>query len=111
MAIFEKMNAAIANKDTEAYLDLYGDDVVFVRHQTGTTMDKAQRPRGADPEDGGLRQDGDGRKALHLRERRHPRRAFRQRLPGRHPEAVLMACTVKDGKIRRVETGATPLQK
>ncbi len=26
-------------------------------------------------------------------------------------EAVLMACTVKDGKIRRVETGATPLEK
>jgi hypothetical protein len=26
-------------------------------------------------------------------------------------EAVLMACTLKDGKIRRVETGATPLEK
>jgi hypothetical protein len=26
-------------------------------------------------------------------------------------EAVLMALTLKDGKIRRVETGATPLKK
>jgi hypothetical protein len=26
-------------------------------------------------------------------------------------EAVLMACTVKDGRIRRVETGATPIPK
>jgi hypothetical protein len=26
-------------------------------------------------------------------------------------KAVLMACTLKDGKITRVETGATPLAK
>ena len=36
------MHAAIANNDADAYLDIYGEDAMFVRHQTGTDMGKAQ---------------------------------------------------------------------
>lgn len=42
MAICERMNKALAGRNAEAYLDLYADDAVFVRHQGGTTMDKLQ---------------------------------------------------------------------
>ena len=37
MAIFDRMNKALADHNAEAYLDLYADDAVFVRHQSGTT--------------------------------------------------------------------------
>jgi len=42
MAIFEGMNKALADHDAEAYLGLYADDAVFVRHQSGTTMQKPE---------------------------------------------------------------------
>ena len=110
MAIYETMNAAVANRDAEAYLDLYGDDAVFVRHQTGSEMDKGQfaeliRKMMADDKT----------------QMGHRRRIYENDdilvvhsindYPDGTREAVLMAMTVKDGKIRRVETGATPLQK
>ena len=110
MAIFEKMNAAIANKDTEAYLDLYGDDAVFVRHQTGTELDKAQfsdlirTMAASDKTVMGERRciyENDDILIVHSV----------NDYPDGTREAVLMACTLKDGKIRRIETGATPLQK
>ncbi len=110
MAIFEKMNAAIANNDMDAYLGLYGDDAVFVRHQTGTEMDKAQfsemirKMAASDKTEMGQRrciyENGDILVVHSVND-----------YPDGTREAVLMACTLKDGKIRRVETGATPLAK
>jgi ketosteroid isomerase-like protein len=110
MAIFEKMDAAIANKDMDAYLGLYGDDTVFVRHQTGTEMDKAQfselirKMAASDNTEMGRRRciyENDDILVVHSV----------NDYPDGTREAVLMACTLKDGKIRRVETGATPLKK
>jgi ketosteroid isomerase-like protein len=110
MAIFEKMNAALANKDTEAYLALYGDDAVFVRHQSGTELNKAQfsdlirKMAASDRTEMGQRrciyENGDILVVHSIND-----------YPDGTREAVLMACTLKDGKIRRVETGATPLPK
>ena len=42
VAIFEELNAAIQNRDADAYNALYSDDAVFVRHQSGTEMNKAE---------------------------------------------------------------------
>ena len=42
MSVFEKLEAATENRDVDAYLDLMADDAIFVRHQTGETLDKAQ---------------------------------------------------------------------
>jgi ketosteroid isomerase-like protein len=108
MAIFEKMNAALANKDAEAYIGLYGEDAVFVRHQSGTEMDKAQfaelirRMAASDGTVMGARRciyENDDILGVHSV----------NDYPDGTREAVLMACTLKDGKIVRVETGATPL--
>jgi uncharacterized protein (TIGR02246 family) len=110
MAIFEKMNAAVASGDAEAYLDVYGDDAVFVRHQTGAEMGKAQftemirKMMASDKTVMGNRRciyENDDILVVHSI----------NDYPDGTREAVLMACTVKDGKIRRVETGATPLPK
>jgi len=110
MAIFEKMNATVANKDAGAYLGLYGDDAVFVRHRTGSEMDKGQfaeliRRMMADDKT----QMGE-RRRIHENDDMLVVHSIND-YPDGTREAALMAMTVKDGKIRRVETGATPLQK
>ncbi|RYH09012.1 nuclear transport factor 2 family protein [Tropicimonas sp. IMCC6043] len=110
MAIFDAMNEAVQNKDTQAYIDLYADDAVFVRHQSGKSMSKAEF---ADMIGKMMASD----KTV-MRERRkiyenddilvvHSVNDY----PDGTREAVLMACMLKDGKITRVETGATPLEK
>jgi uncharacterized protein (TIGR02246 family) len=110
MAIFEKMNAAVQNRDADAYLGLYSDDAVFVRHQSGTEMSKRQfgemisKMMASDDMDMGHRRclyENDDILVVHSV----------NDYPDGSREAVLMACTKKDGKISRVETGATPLKK
>jgi ketosteroid isomerase-like protein len=110
MAIFEKMHAAVANNDADAYLALYGDDAVFVRHQSGTEMDKAhfaemiRRMMASDRMKMGDRRclyENDDILVVHSV----------NDYPDGSREAVLMACLKKDGKIVRVETGATPLER
>lgn len=110
MAIFEKMNAAVKNRDADAYLSLYSDDAVFVRHQSGTEMSKPEmsdmirRMMASDNMDMGSRRciyENDDILVVHSI----------NDYPDGSREAVLMSCTKKDGKIARVETGATPLQK
>ena len=42
MSLFEKRAKAIENKDAEGLIACLHDDFTFVRHQTGSTMDKEQ---------------------------------------------------------------------
>ena len=108
MAIFDKINAALAARDADADLNLYEDDAVFVRHQSGTEMDKPsfsaliRKMMASDKTDMGLRRciyENDDILVM------HSVNAY----PDGTREAVLMSCQVKDGLITRVETGATPL--
>jgi ketosteroid isomerase-like protein len=110
MAIFDDLNAAIQNRDADAYVGLYSDDAVFVRHQTGIELNKSEfsdlirRMMASDETDMGVRRciyENDDILVMHSI----------NDYPDGSREAVLMACTKKDGKISRVETGATPLHK
>lgn len=110
MAIFEKMNAAVENRDADAYLALYGDDAVFVRHRTGSEMGKSEfadmirKMMASDDMNMGARRriyENDDILVVHSI----------NDYPDGSREAVLMACTKKGGKISRVETGATLLQE
>ena len=110
VAIFEELNAAIQNRDADAYTALYSDDAVFVRHQSGSEMNKAEfsdlikRMVASDETDMGVRRciyENDDILVMHSV----------NDYPDGTREAVLMSCIKKDGKISRVETGATPIQK
>ncbi|NNF73427.1 MAG: nuclear transport factor 2 family protein [Rhodobacteraceae bacterium] len=110
VAIFEELNAAIQNRDAEAYTALYSDDAVFVRHQSGTEMNKAEfsdlikRMMASEETDMGVRRciyENEDILVLHSI----------NDYPDGTREAVLMSCLKTDGRISRVETGATPLQK
>ncbi len=110
MAIIDRMQAALRDRDAEAYLALYDDGAVFVRHQSGTEMSKAQfaelirRMMASDAMTMGERRliyENDDILVTHAV----------NDYPDGSREAVLMAMTLKDGRVVRVETGATPLDR
>jgi ketosteroid isomerase-like protein len=110
MSVFDKLEAATENRDAAAYSDLLAEDCVFVRHQTGRTMNKAEIStmlRSMLAPDGtkfGKRRciyENDDILVVHT---------VNDYTDGTR-EAVLSAYSLKDGKIVRLETGATPLSK
>lgn len=110
MALFKKMESAVAGKDAEAYLELFGEDAVFVRHQSGTSIGKAEfgamirKMFASDDMKMGAR------RLIYENDDILVVQGIND-YPDGTREAVLMAMTMKDGKIRSVETGATPLAK
>lgn len=110
MSVFDKLQAATDNRDAQAYIDLLDDECVFVRHQTGSTMNKAQIAEmlrtmlASDKVNMGQRRciyENDDILVVHSV----------NDFPDGTREAVLAAYSLKNGKIVRLETGATPLTK
>lgn len=108
MPIFEKLQNATDARDAEGYIDLMADDCVFVRHQTGHKMNrdeiaamlrKMMEPGGADMGQRRCIYENDDILVVHSV----------NDYPDGSREAVLAAYSLKDGKITRLETGATPL--
>lgn len=108
MSLFEKMETATRNRDADGYIALMADDCVFVRHQTGTQMNRAEiaemlkRMMSSDGANLGSRRciyENDDILVVHSV----------NDYPDGTKEAVLAAYMLKDGKITRLETGATPL--
>ena len=110
MSIYKAMEAAMHGKEPEAYIGLLHDDFQFVRHQSGTTMDKAAMA------DMIRRMVASGGMAVQnqrcLYENgdilvEHSVMDF----PDGTREAVMAVHLLKDGKIIRTETGATSVSK
>jgi ketosteroid isomerase-like protein len=110
MSIFQQLDAATKNRDAEAYVNLMADDCVFVRHQNGTEMHKPQMSEmlrkmmssgGADMGNRRCVYENDDILVVHSV----------NDYPDGTREAVLAAYSLRDGKITRLETGATPLAK
>ena len=109
MSLYEKMKAASDNRDVEAWLDCIHDDFVFVRHQTGAEMSKEEWT----PMVTAMMQSDQ----LEIKNQRciyenkeilvtHSMMNF----PDGTSEAVMVVNKLKDGKVIRVETGATPIE-
>jgi hypothetical protein len=92
MSLYQKIKAAQDNKDLDGYLDCLHEDFVFVRHQSGTEVIKSDWT----PTLTAMMQSD----ALE----------FNNQFPDGSSEAVLVVNLLKDGKIIRVETGATPVK-
>lgn len=109
MSMFEKVSAASDSGSAKAYADLMDDNCVFVRNQTGTTMNKSEIVAMLE-------------KMFASGGRFGKRRCIYENddilvvhsvndYPDGTREAVLAAYTLKGGKITRLETGATPVSK
>ena len=109
MTLYQKLQRAGEERDVAAYLDLLHEDYIFVRHQSGTEVSKADWV----PVVTAMMQSD----TLEISRERclyendevivmHQFMAF----PDGTQEAVLVFHQLQDGKIIRSESGATPLK-
>jgi hypothetical protein len=108
MAIYDKLLKTMTDRDVEAYLELVHDDAVFVFHKTGNEFSKS---------DWGSMATGMMANEKFIQE--SSRCVFENddilvthdfmSYPDDTREAVMGVIMLKDGKIIRMETGATPL--
>ena len=109
MSLYEKIRKTSEDKDIKAYLDLLHDDFVFVRHQTGNEVTKSEwEPTLTAMMESDSLETTDVRCLYENNEIlvMHQMMNF----PDGTSEAVMIVNNLKDGKIIRAETGATPIK-
>ena len=109
MSLYEKMKAASDNRDVEAWLDCIHDDFVFVRHQTGAEMSKEEWTPMVTAMMQSDQLEIKNQRCIYENEEilvTHSMMNF----PDGTSEAVMVVNKLKDGKVIRVETGATPIE-
>ena len=110
MSLYETWAAAIEKKDADTLIDCLHDDYSFVRHQSNTTMNKAQASemlRGFMSSESVV---VNSQRCLYENDEifvEHPVMDFADGTR----EAVIGFNRLKDGKIIYTETGATPVDK
>lgn len=102
----QKWKAAFDQRDKNALAAMIDDDFVYLRHQTGADMDKEQVVNawskfGPRPERRDYRVVYENDEILVT----HQFMDF----PNGDKESVMVVMLIKDGKLCRMETGATPL--
>ena len=109
MSLYQKINAAQNSKDIEAYLDCLHEDFVFIRHQSGTKVNKADWT----PTLMSMMQSDalsfNNQRCLYENDEIMVEHSF-MTFPDGTSEAVLVVNFLQDGKIIRTETGATPIR-
>ena len=109
MAIYEQLNATMADRDTKAYLDLLHEDCVFVFHKSGNEFSKSEW---AEMVTGMMANDKfvqESSRCVYENDDilvSHGLMSY----PDGSREAVMLVAMLKDGKIIRMETGATTLE-
>ena len=110
MSMYEKWSAGLDNRDADALIALLHDDYAFVRHQSGSTMDKAamsEMLRAFMSSDSVVIH---SRRCLYENDEvlvEHQVMDF----PDGSREAIIGFNRLKDGLIIHSETGATPIDK
>ena len=108
--LYPQIEKAMEQRDAEAWTDLLHDDFEFVRHQSGSSMNKAQvieMMRGFMASDAVQEH---SRRCVYENDDVLVIHSFMD-FADNSSEAVLVVYTKKDGKLVRSETGATPISK
>jgi hypothetical protein len=108
MSLFEKMKTASENRDVNSYLECIHDDFIFVRHQTGAEMSKEEWSPMLTAMMQSDKLEIKGQRCLYENDEilvTHSMISF----PDGTSEAVMVVNQVKNGKVVRAETGATPI--
>ena len=110
MSLFEKWSTAMENRDVEGLMNCLHEDYTFVRHQTGSTMNREEMGemlRGFMSNDAVVVHE---RHCLYENEEVLIERSVMD-FPDGSRESVLGFNQLKDGKIIRSETGATLIKQ
>ena len=109
MSLFTKFQAAIQSEDAQQYGALYHEDFQFIRHQTGSSMNKTEIVSMIEKmfATGAVKQEN--HRCIYENDTILVEHSF-MTFPDGSREAVLAVHTLQDGKIIRTETGATLLK-
>jgi ketosteroid isomerase-like protein len=109
MSVFTKWSTAIENRDADALIDCLHEDYAFVRHQSGTTMNKVQM---AEMLRGFMSNDGvvvHSQRCLYENNEVMVEHSVMDFADGSR-EAIMGFSRLKDGRIIHTETGATAIR-
>lgn len=109
MRVYELLMKAMEERDATHYTEALHDDYEFVRHQTGTTIDKSQMSEMMASMMANEQVVINDSRCIYENEDilvEHSVMDF----PDGTREAVMAVHTIEDGKVIRTETGATPIQ-
>ena len=109
MSLYAKIKAAEDARDVDAYLACLHDDFVFVRHRSGTEVTKADWAPTVTAMMESSALEISKQRCLYENDDIMIEHQFMKFADGTS-EAVLVVNHIKDGKIIRVETGATPIK-
>mgnify|MGYP003322286494 FL=1 len=108
MGVYEQLDKAMEDRNAKNYIDALHDDYEFVRHQSGTSMNKEQISEMMDQMMANENVVIRNSRCIYENEDilvEHSVMDF----PDGTTEAVMAVHTISDGKIIRTETGATLL--
>ena len=108
MSLYEKMKTASQNRDVDAYLECIHDDFVFVRHQSGAELSKEEWTPMLTTMMQSDKLEINDQRCIYENDEilvTHSMMTF----PDGSSEAVMVVNQLKDGKVVRAETGATPI--
>ena len=106
MSVFEKWLESVDKRDAEIFIDAHHEDYQFVRHQSGTTMNKSEI---ADMMRGMMANDDVVVKETRCLYENDDVLVMHSivNFPDSTSEAIIQFSELKDGKIIKTETGAT----
>ena len=108
MSLYAKIKEAQDAKDVVGYLACLHDDFVFVRHQSGTELTKAEWMPTVTAMMESSSLEFSKQRCLYENSEIMVEHSF-MKFPDGTAEAVLIVNHIENGKIIRVETGATPI--
>ena len=108
MAIYDKLLKTMTDRDVEAYLELVHDDAVFVFRKTGNEFSKSEWGSMATGMMANEKFIQESSRCVFENDDILVTHDFMS-YPDDTREAVMGVIMLKDGKIIRMETGATPL--
>ena len=108
MSLYEKIRKAGETRDVAAYLDLLHEDYVFVRHQSGTEVSKIDWIPVVTAMMKSPELEITKERCLYENDDVVVMHQF-MNFPDGTKEAVLVFHQVREGKIIRTESGATPI--
>ena len=106
MSVYEKWLESVDKRDAEIFIDAHPEDYQFVRHQSGTTMNKSEI---ADMMRGMMANDDVVVKETRCLYENDDVLVMHSivNFPDGTSEAIIQFSELKDGKIIKTETGAT----
>lgn len=109
MSVFEKAHEAIKSNNAQMFSDLYHDEFEFVRHQTGTSMNKSEMVAMIPEMMKNNVFNTDSHRKIYENDDTLVEH-YVMNFPDGTKEAIIAVNTLRDGKILRLETGATPIK-